>query len=85
MITTTISIKNQITLPKFMLELLGLQSGEKLLVEAKEGEIQLKPAGKSIIDSLTSSVKVCEAKKGIPYARVLSSTKKIVAAKLVNK
>ncbi|MCJ7740987.1 AbrB/MazE/SpoVT family DNA-binding domain-containing protein [Candidatus Microgenomates bacterium] len=85
MITTTISIKNQITLPKFMLELLGLQSGEKLLVEAKEGEIQLKPAGKSIVDSLANSIEISEAKKGIPYTKVLSSTKKIVAAKLVNK
>lgn len=82
MITTTISIKNQITLPKFILELLGLQSGEKLLVEAEKGEIKLKPAGKSIVDAVAGSIKIAEDKKGIPFEKVLSVTKQRVAEKL---
>jgi len=85
MITTTLSIKNQITLPKFILNLLDIESGDKLLVHAEENSISLQPVGKSVVDSLAGSIKVSKDKRGIPFEKALSVTKKRVAQKLAHK
>ena len=85
MITTTLSIKNQITLPKFLLDLFKIKSGDKLLVEAESEKIIISPVGESIIDSLANSLKIEEAKKGVPFEKVKEVTQKIVAKKLANK
>lgn len=82
MITTTLSTKNQITFPKYILELLGIQSGDKLLVQTETDQIIVKPAGKSIVDSLIKSIQIPKNKQNIPFKKVLASTKKIVAKKL---
>ena len=80
--TITLSSKNQITLPKFILDMFRIKSGEKLLVEAERDAIRIRPVGKSIVNQLVGSVKIPDAKKGIPYTVALDATKKIVARKL---
>jgi len=46
--TVTLSSKNQITLPKYILDLLRIKSGEKLLVETQEDSIKIDAAKKGI-------------------------------------
>jgi len=82
MIITTLSTKNQITLPKLILEALGIKNGDKLLVQAQNEEIKIKPMGRSIVDSLAKSIKISPEKKNIPFKKVLLSTQKAVAKKL---
>lgn len=45
---TTISSKNQITLPKVILEELGLKAGSKLMIKPKDHRIILEPRTKSL-------------------------------------
>lgn len=82
MITTTLSSKNQITFPRFILDMLEIESGDKLLVETENNQIVVKPVGKSIIDLLVKSIKVSKDKKGISFKKVRLTTQKIVAKKL---
>lgn len=80
--TVTLSTKNQIAIPKFALQILGIQSGDKLLVQLEDKEIKIKPVGKSMIDAIAQSIKVAKDKKGVPFAKALLFTKKTVAKKL---
>ncbi|MBL7078174.1 AbrB/MazE/SpoVT family DNA-binding domain-containing protein [Candidatus Shapirobacteria bacterium] len=82
MLTTTLSSKNQVTLPKFFLQMLGLSGGDRLLIEIEENQINLKPAKKSIIDLLAKSIKVAKSKKGVSFEKALAHTKKTVARQL---
>ncbi len=45
---TTISSKNQITLPKSLLEEVGLKIGNKLIIKIKDNKIVLEPQPKSL-------------------------------------
>lgn len=49
---TTISSKNQITLPKRLLEELGLKAGAKLIIRPKDHQIILEPRPKSLTQAL---------------------------------
>lgn len=49
---TTISSKNQITLPKVILEELGLKAGSKLMIKPKDHRIILEPRTKSLTQAL---------------------------------
>lgn len=82
MITTTISSKNQITIPRYILSLLAIKNQDKLLIELEEKTIKISPMGNSIIDDLGGSIEVSNDKKGIPFNKVLDATKKIMAKKL---
>jgi AbrB family looped-hinge helix DNA binding protein len=82
MITTTISSKNQITLPSYLLKLLQLKNGDKLTVRLENKELRIKPVGQSLVDSLAGSLTVVANKKGINFDQVLLKTKKLVASKL---
>jgi len=82
MVTTTLSTKNQITLPKFILEVLGIKSGDKLLVQIESDEVVIKPLGGSMVDFLVKSIKITKSKRGIPFEKALLLTKKIAAKKL---
>lgn len=84
MITTTISAKNQITIPIFLLQLLQIKSGDKLFLEVADKQLLVKPAGKSIIESLVGSLKVPSELKNIPFEKVLNKTKKSAALTLAN-
>lgn len=85
MIATKLSAKNQITLPKFFLELLNVRSGDKLLLDIEKDEIKIKPLGKSIVSTIAGSINIPKEKKGIPYDKVLEITKKRVAKRLAKK
>lgn len=88
--TVTLSTKNQIALPKSFLQLLGVKSGDMLLVDFEDKEInkvcypviKIKPIGKSVVSSLAGSIKVAKSKQGVPFTKVLSITKKKIAKKL---
>lgn len=84
MITATLSSRNQITIPKALLELLAIKSGDKLVIETKDEAIRLKPAGSSLVKSLGGSVKVGEAQKKASLEKIMSITQKRVAQRLVN-
>lgn len=84
MITATLSSKNQITFPKFILDLLVIESGDQLLIQPEADRIVVKPVGKSLVDSLVGSIKVAESKKGISFDKALLATKKIAAKKLAS-
>lgn len=83
--TITLSSKNQITIPKAILNIFGIKSGEKLLVQAEADAIKIKPMGTSIIEQLVGSVKIDDSKKGIPFEKVLEFTKRKVARELARK
>lgn len=61
MYTATLSSKNQVTIPKKLLDLYGLKSGDKIKFTKQKGKIIVEPAGDIDIDkmagSLTSYVK----------------------------
>ncbi len=46
MVTAKLSSKNQVTIPKKVIKELGLESGDELILEVREGEIALKVQGK---------------------------------------
>lgn len=83
MITTTISSQNQITLPKFILKILGLSSGDKLLLQVEEKMLVAKPAGKSIIETLAGSLNVSASKRGLPFKKVRAETEELAAKEIV--
>lgn len=78
----TLSTQNQIALPRSFLQILGIESGDKLLVDLGDKEIKVTPVGESVVDSLVGSIKVAKNKRGVPFAKALSATKKKVAKKL---
>lgn len=80
---TTVSSKNQITLPKALLEQVNLKSGDKLLIDPKGKGIFLRPVGASLVENVFASVKVTAKKRNIPFRQVMAETKKLVAKKLV--
>lgn len=81
----TISTKNQITIPQDMLVLLGLTSKQKLLIEARESDLILRPLTSSIVDqtagSLTSYVDSSKLKKS--FKTIIKETKRKTVIKLM--
>lgn len=84
MITATLSSKNQITIPKFMLDLLTIASGDKLFVSTFDKTITLTPIKGTLVDSLAGSVKVPKSKMGIPFNKVREIVSKKVAYEIGN-
>lgn len=82
MVKVKISSKNQITLPKQLLQLLRVDSGDFLFLEAEEEKVIVQPARQSVVESLVGSIKVKPNLRGVPFSQVLKETKKIVARKL---
>lgn len=85
MVTATVSSKSQVVLPKHLLEGLGINRGDRVLIYSDEKEIRMKPLHGSILDVVAGSVKVPESKRGVPFERVLEVTKRKVAKKLAKK
>lgn len=81
MIATTLSSKNQITLPKFLLDMLSIQSGDTLLVSAKEETINIRPIKKDIVSMLAGSIKVPKSKMGVPFEKAMAIANEIAAKK----
>jgi len=53
----TISSKRQITLPKHLLESLGLEPKKKVLIERDKGTLRLRPVRKSVVEETAGSLK----------------------------
>lgn len=53
----TISSKRQITLPKRLLDELGLEANRKVLVTKERGALNIKPMKKNIVDELGGSLR----------------------------
>lgn len=82
MIKVKISSKNQITFPKYLLQLLRVDSGDFLFLEAEEEKIIVQSLKQSITESLAGVIKVRPSLRGIPFDKALKETKKIVARNL---
>lgn len=80
----TLSSKNQITIPKALLEQLQVYPRSKLLITAEKDTIVVKPLKKSIVDELVGSLTkyVHPSKLGVSFDVIMEETKKIVAKKL---
>lgn len=79
-----ISSKNQITIPKEVLESLGVESQSRLLLQKESGNIVLKPIKGSIVEELGGSLKkyTKPSMLGVPFSKIMEVTKKRVAKKL---
>lgn len=54
---TTVSSKGQITLPRFVREILGLKPGSAVNLELKNGELRLRPASAATAHYLAGSLR----------------------------
>ena len=70
MYTTTLSIKNQITIPKFLLDMLNVKSGIQFLISEKDETLTMRPIKTSLVDELTGSMSVPKNKRGVPFEKV---------------
>lgn len=82
--TATLSSKNQITLPKFLLEMVNAESGDKFLVSKDDEVITLRPIKTSIVEELSGSMKIPKSKRGIPFDKVREIVAKKVAHDIAN-
>lgn len=72
--TVTITSKNQITIPKAIIDKINAIRGDKLIVSLEEDYIILKPS-KSIIDDLYASVSAPAELKGKNIDEVIKASK----------
>lgn len=80
--TVKISSKNQITLSRNLLDFIGAQRGDRLLVEVEGEKIVARPIQTSITDQVSGALKVKPSLRGLPFEKVLEETKRIVAREL---
>ncbi len=83
----TLSSKNQITLPKSLLQQLGVKSKSKLLIEAKEDSLVVKPVRQSIVDATAGSLNkyISPDKLGKSLEEIMEETRKLVVKDLAAK
>ncbi len=83
----TLSSKNQITLPKSLLQQLGVTSKSKLLIEAKGDSLVVKPVRQSIVDATAGSLTkyISPDKFGKSLEEIMEETRKLVVKDLVKK
>ena len=72
--TVTITSKNQITIPKYIVNELNAEMGDKLIVSLKDNLIILKPT-KSVMDDLYASVSIPKHLKGKDIDDVIKESK----------
>lgn len=80
----TISSKQQITIPKELLLMLGLKPREKFILEAQEETLVMRPLKTSIVEQTAGSLtnNVSSSKLGASFSAILKEAKKKTAAKL---
>ena len=83
----TISSKRQVTIPKSFLEVLGLESYGKAILEKEKDKVVIKAMKKSVVDQVGGSLRkyVPKSKLGIPFSKVRQKTQKEVAKYLATK
>lgn len=79
-----ISSKRQITIPNELLLGLNLQPMGKLIIQAEDKTLIMKPLKTSIVEQTAGSLTkfVSPSKLGVPLSKILKETKKKTAAKL---
>lgn len=75
MLTTTITSKRQLTIPKAILSRLGLESNSKVVLEEVEEGLLLKSTA-VLIDDLAGSVEVSKKLRGMPTDEAITKAKK---------
>lgn len=80
--TVKVSSKNQITLGQHFLDLIGVQKGDRLLLQLEGNKIVAHPLKKKVAERLEGAVRVKPSLRGVPFSKALAETKKIVAKKL---
>lgn len=80
----TLSSKNQITLPSELIGYLKIEPRTQLLLESVKGEIRVKPLKPSIVGKTAGSLTkhVVKSKLGVPFAKIMTETKRIVTKEL---
>lgn len=66
-----ISSKGQIVIPKCVREKLGLQTGEKLLVVSRDGEILLRKTKQTSIDDIAEKIETQAKKQNIDVDKLI--------------
>ncbi|GIW64419.1 MAG: hypothetical protein KatS3mg092_0352 [Patescibacteria group bacterium] len=87
MIISTISSKNQITLPKDILLSIGIGPKDKLLIRKEEEKIILSPLKNSVVDEIAGVLtkNVSRKKLNQPLTEIRKQTKIKTAYKLMKK
>ena len=70
----TITSKNQITIPKYIVDELNAEMGDKLIVSLKDNLITLRPI-KSVMDDLYGSLSIPKHLKGKDIDEVINESK----------
>lgn len=83
---TLLSSKGQITIPKEIQLMLGINHRSKLALYPQDNVLIVKPLRSSIVEQTAGSLKnhIPKGKVDIPFSRVLEETKQIVAKELAN-
>ncbi len=83
MYTATLSSKNQITLPKFLLDMINAKSGIQFLISEKNETLTMRPIKTSLVDELAGSMSVPKRLRGIPFEKVQAIAEYEAAKKIV--
>lgn len=83
MYTTTLSVKNQITLPKFLLDMINVKSGIQFLISEKDETLTMRPIKTSLVDELVGSMSVPKSKRGVPFEKIQAIAEYEAAKKIV--
>lgn len=84
MYVTTLSIKNQITIPKFLLNMIGVKDRTQFLISKKDDILTMRPIRTSLVDELAGSLSIPKNKRGIPFNKVREIMAKKVAYEIAN-
>lgn len=76
---TTLSTKNQITVPVKILNDLGIEKLQRVSVDVEGGRIVISPLKQSVTDRLAGSVKVSKSKLGKNLSEIMAITRKKTA------
>lgn len=84
MYTATLSSKNQITLPKFLLDMINAKSGIQFLISEKNETLTMRPIKTSIVSELAGSVVIPKNKIGVPFEKIRQAMAKETAYDITN-
>jgi AbrB family looped-hinge helix DNA binding protein len=83
----TISSQRQITIPKQVLDRLAVSKKDRLLLNVENGQLVLRPVGKSVVEELSGSLvkHISKDKKKGSFKKIRTKTQVIVAKELAQK
>jgi AbrB family looped-hinge helix DNA binding protein len=82
----TVSSRNQIAIPAYLLRELSFASGSKLIIQRMGDKISLEPLRKSVVDSVSGSLRkhISKDKLNTPWKKVISQARKAMAYAAAN-